>query len=313
MKFAVVGAGGVGAYFGGRLAEAGHQVTFIARGAHLVAIREHGLRVASTEGDFSLPNSHATDDIASVGTVDVVLFAVKAWQVREASERLPPLMGAESAVLTLQNGVEAPEEVARLCGRERVIAGLCRLMSYIEAPGVIRHAGVTPTIDFGALEGGSSATVETLKKAFEGCRGVTVTTPSDIQAALWDKFLFIAPFSAVGAVTRKSAGGWRHVPQTRSLLEAAMREVVALAQARGVDLPDSAIGRTLAFVDKLPAESTASMQRDLLDGKPSELEAQTGAIVRLAAAAAVEVPVNAFLYAALLPAELQARSTRPPR
>jgi 2-dehydropantoate 2-reductase len=309
MKFAVVGAGGVGAYFGGRLAEAGHEVTFVARGAHLAALREHGLRVTSTEGDFSLPNTHATDDIASVGTVEIVLFAVKTWQVREASERLAPLLGAQSAALTLQNGVEAPEEVARVCGKERVIAGLCRLMSYIEAPGVIRHAGVTPTIDFGELQGGPSERVAALRQAFGGCRGVTVTTPADIQAALWNKFLFIAPFGAVGAVTRKPAGQWRQVPETRSLLEAAMREVVALAQARGVALPDSAIANTLAFIDNLPPGSTASMQRDLLDGKPSELESQTGAIVRLAQAAGIAVPANTFLYAALLPAELQARST----
>jgi 2-dehydropantoate 2-reductase len=308
MRFAVVGAGGVGGYFGGRLAEAGRDVTFVARGAHLAALREHGLRVASTEGDFWVKNTQATDDIASVGPVDVVLFAVKTWQVREAADGLLPLLQAESAVLTLQNGVESPEVVARACGRERVIAGLCRLMSYIEAPGVIRHAGVTPTVDFGELRGGPSPRVEELRKVLEACRGVTVTTPSDIQAALWDKFLFIAPFSAVGAVARKPAGQWRHVPQTRSLLEAAMREVVALAQARGVALPDSAIAKTLAFVDNLPKESTASMQRDLLDGKPSELEAQTGAIVRLGSAAGVAVPVNSFLYAALLPAELQARS-----
>ena len=307
MKFAVVGSGGVGAYFGGRLAQAGHDVTFVARGAHLTAIRAQGLRVESTEGDFSIPNAVATDDLQTIGTVDVVVLAVKTWQVRDAARDLVPLLRPDSAVLTLQNGVEAPDETALACGRNRVIAGLCRLMSYVAAPGVIRHAGVKPRIEFGELEGGLSTRVEALRAAFDGCNGVTASVPSDIQAALWDKFLFIAPFSAVGAVTRKPAGAWRKVPETRALLESAMREVVSLAQARGIALPYEAIERTLGFTDRLPEDSTASMQRDILDGKPSELEAQTGAIVRLAAEARIPVPANAFLYAALLPSERLAR------
>ena len=308
MKFAVVGSGGVGAYFGGRLAQAGQDVTFVARGAHLAAIREQGLRVESTEGDFTVPGARVTDDLKTLGATDVFLLGVKTWQVRDVAAQLASVLHERSAVLTLQNGVEAPDEVARSCGRPRVIAGLCRLMSYVAAPGLIRHAGVKPRIEFGELSGEVSGRVEALRAAFDACHGVTASVPEDIQAALWDKFLFIAPFSAVGAVARKPAGQWRHVPQTRALLETAMWEVVALARARGVALPDDAVQRTLNFADKLPAESTASMQRDLLDGKPSELEAQTGAIVRLAASAGVSVPANAFLYAALLPSELAARA-----
>ncbi len=307
MRFAVVGSGGVGAYFGGRLAQAGHDVTFVARGPHLAAIREHGLKVESTEGDFTVPKAQTADDIASLSPVDIVILGVKTWQVSAVAPALKPILRDDSAVLTLQNGVEAPYDVARACGTNRVIAGLCRLMSYVLEPGVIRHAGVKPRLEFGELSGGVSARVEALRDAFNGCVGVTATVPADIKAALWDKFLFIAPFSAVGAVTRKPAGLWRDLPQTRAMLEAAMREVVALAQARGVALSYDAIPRTMGFTDKLPADSTASMQRDLLEGRPSELEAQTGAIVRLAGEAGVPVPVNAFLYAALLPAERQAR------
>jgi len=307
MKFAVVGSGGVGAYFGGRLAEAGHDVTFVARGAHLEAIRAEGLRVRSIDGDFTLRPARAVARPGDMEPVDYVVLGVKTWQVREIAPELAPILGPGGAVLTLQNGVEAPEEVAAACGRERVIAGVCRVMSYIEAPGVVRHASVKPRIEFGELQGGASARVQALYDALAACKGVVVSLPADIQVALWDKFLFIAPFSAVGAATRKPAGAWRDVPETRALLEAAMREVVDVAQSRGVQLPDEAVTRTMGFVDRLAADATASMQRDLLDGKPSELEAQTGAIVRLAAKAGVPVPANAFLYAALLPGERQAR------
>ncbi len=303
MKFAVIGSGGVGAYFGGRLAQAGHEVTFLARGAHLAAIRERGLRVFSTEGDFEIPAARATDDVSAIGAVDVVLLAVKTWQVGEVAPWLPPLLGAEGAVLTLQNGVEAPDEVARVCGRERVLAGVCRLMSYVAEPGVIRHAGVRPSVEFGEWTGGPSVRARALQAALDGCAGVAATLSADVAVALWEKFLFIAPFSAVGAAARKPAGAWRHVKETRDLLTAAMNEVVDLAQARGVNVAREAVDRTLAFTDKLPEDATASMQRDLLEGRPSELEAQTGAIVRLGREAGVPTPANAFLYAVLLPSE----------
>lgn len=307
MKLAVIGSGGVGGYFGGRLAQAGHDVTFVARGAHLAAMRKSGLRVFSIEGDFTLPEFQAIDDPAAIGPVDVVLLAVKTWQVKEAAERLAPLLRPESAVLTLQNGVEAPDEVARVCGREHVIAGVCRLMSYVAEPGVIRHAGVTPKVELGEWSGGTSLRAEALGKALDGCTGVAATVSGDIAVTLWEKFLFIAPFSAVGAAARKPAGAWRHVKETRALLAAAMNEVVDLARARGVNLAREAVDKTLAFADKLPEDATASMQRDLLEGRPSELEAQTGAIVRLGLEAGVPTPANAFLYAVLLPSERQAR------
>lgn len=307
MKFAVIGAGGVGGYFGGRLAQAGHDVTFVARGPHLAALRERGLRVFSTEGDFEVPQARATDDPSTIGVVDVVLLAVKTWQVTDAAARLAPLLGAESAVLTLQNGVEAPDEVARVCGRERVLAGVCRIMSYVAEPGVIRHAGVTPRVEFGEWARGTSSRAEALRKALDGCPGVAAAVSGDIAAALWEKFLFIAPFSAVGAAARKPAGAWRHVKETRALLAAAMNEVVDLARARGVNLAPGLVDKTLAFTDKLPEDATASMQRDLLEGRPSELEAQTGAIVRLGREAGVATPANAFLYAVLLPSERLAR------
>ena len=307
MKFAVFGSGGVGAYFGGRLAQAGHDVTFVARGAHLAAMQERGLRVESTEGDFVIERVKATSDPSSIGPVDVVIVAVKTWQVADAAAQSALLLGEDSAALTLQNGVEAPDEVARVCGRSRVLGGVCRIMSYIAEPGVVRHGSVKPSLSFGTLDGSSPAVAESLKAAFDQCQGLSATRSANIQIELWEKFLFIAPFSAMGAATRMPAGAWRQVEQTRALLATAMAEVVALARARGVVLDDDAVTRTLGFVDRLHEDATASMQRDLLDGKPSELEAQTGAIVRLAAQSGVPVPANALLYAALLPGERRAR------
>jgi len=310
MRIAIVGAGGVGGYFGGRLAEAGASVVFIARGAHLEALRRDGLRVESIAGDFVVRPAEATDLVASIGTVDVVLVCVKAWQVPEVAVSLLPMLGPDTVVVPLQNGVEAAGQLASVVGTDRVLGGLCRIVSYVAGPGHIRHAGVSPRIEFGEMDGRSSERAATLRALFETARGLSVGTPDDIAAALWEKFLFIAPVSGVGAVTRLPVAVFRGIPETRAMLEAAMREVSDLARARGVALAEDAIARTLAYVDGLPADATASMQRDIMEGRPSELEYQTGAIVRLGREARVPVPVNECLYRSLLPAELKARGAR---
>ena len=304
------GAGGVGGYFGGRLAQAGEPVVFIARGAHLQALRARGLRVDSVAGDFMVSPVEATDDPASVGTVDAVLVCVKAWQVPEAARALLPLLRDDSFVVPLQNGVEAADQLAAAVGRERVVGGLCRIVSFVAGPGHIRHAGAVPRVEFGERDRRASARVAALRAAFERCAGVSAGTPPDIEVALWEKFLFIAPFGGVAALTRMPAGVVRSVTETRRLLEAATREVLAVARARGVALPDDAVARTLAYVDGLPEDATASMQRDIIEGRPSELEAQTGTIVRLGAEAGVPVPANEFIYASLLPSERKARAER---
>ncbi len=307
MKILVYGTGGVGGYFGGRLAEAGLDVTFLARGRHLEAIQKNGLRIESVAGDFHVDPARATDDPSTVPTPDVVLVAVKAWDVVAAGERIAPVLRPESMVVPLENGVEAVDELAAAVGRERVVGGLCRIVAFVSAPGVIRHAGVAPAIVLGELDGGSSARVERLREAFAAARGMDVQVAADFRAALWQKFLFIAPYSSVGAVTRMPAGETRSVPETRRMLEAAMREVASVARARGVKLPDEMIDKTIAFIDSLPADSTASMQRDLMEGRPSELESQAGAVVRLGREAGVATPVHEVLYAALLPMERRAR------
>ena len=210
-------------------------------------------------------------------------------------------------MVPLQNGVEAADELAEVIGTRRVVGGLCRILSFVAGPGRIRHTGVVPRIEFGETDGRTSPRVAVLRDAFAQAEGLSVVIPPDIAVALWEKFLFIAPVSAVGAVTRMPAGAFRAVRETRALLEQSMGEILALARARGVGLPEDAVARTLGIVDGLPPEGTASMQRDILEGRPSELEYQVGAVVRLAAQAGVSVPASAFLYASLLPAERRAR------
>jgi 2-dehydropantoate 2-reductase len=264
-------------------------------------------------GDFMVRPAHATDRPAEVGHVDAVLVCVKAWQVPEAAAELGPLLGPETFVVPLQNGVEAADQLAAAVGSARVVGGLCRLLSYVAGPGRVRHAGVAPVVELGERAGGKSARVEALRSAFASAKGVEVRTPADIEVAAWEKFLFIAPFGAVGAVTRMPAGVVRGVPETRELLRAAMQEVFALAGARGVGLDGAAVERTMRYVDGLPGETTASMQRDILEGRPSELEQQTGTVVRFGRASSVAVTVNECLYRSLLPAELRARGVAIPR
>lgn len=304
MRIAIYGVGGVGGYFGARLLEAGRDVSFVARGRNLEALAARGLRVRSLAGDIHLPRVPLAPE---AGSCDLVLLAVKAWQVAEAAPGMAALLRPDGVVLPLQNGVEAADQLGAVVGRSRVVAGLCRIVAFVEEPGVVRHAGVDPRIEIGELDGPPARGVSRVREAFAGTIGVSVAVAEDIRRALWEKFLFIAPVSAVGAVSRQPVGSWRRVPETRILLLQAMEEVAALARARGVALDEACVARTLAYVDGLPADATASMQRDIADGRPSELESQVGAVVRLGREAAVPTPASAFLYAALLPAETAAR------
>ena len=306
-RIAVFGSGAVGGYFGGRLAEAGAKVAFIARGAHLRALREEGLRVESPAGDFHLGPLRATDDPGDVGPVDVVLVGVKAWQVREAARAMLPLIGPDTTVLPLQNGVEASSELAEALGSGPVLGGLCRIVAAAVAPGVIRHMSVDPVVTFGELDGRRSERVAALERAFAAATGVRAEISDDIQAAMWRKFLFICGMSGIGAITRVPVGAFRGEPETRALLRKTMEEIAAVAAARGIDVGENVVDRTLAFVDGLPADATASMHRDIMEGRPSELEYQNGAVVRLGEAAGVETPINRFIYHSLLPLERRGR------
>jgi 2-dehydropantoate 2-reductase len=307
MRIAVFGTGGVGGYFGGRLAQAGEDVTFIARGEHLRAIQTNGLKVDSLNGDFVIHPAKATDDVAEVGAVDLVIVGVKAWQVSEAARAMTPLVAPKTTVLPLQNGVDAVAQLTAEFGEPSVIGGLCKIVSFVVAPGHIRHAGFAPSIVIGELDNRPTDRILIIEKTLNRA-GLETTIAADIQAALWMKFLFIASFSGVGAITNAPAGILRTNPKTRAQMLQAMEEIYALAHARNIQLPPDSIDKAMAGVDSLPEDATGSMQRDIAAGKPSELESQNGAVVRMARASRVSVPTHELIYAALKPLEEKARA-----
>jgi len=306
MRIAIIGSGGVGGYFGGRLAQAGEDVVFVARGDHLQALQAHGLRVESIKGDFMVDAVQATHSPSEVGIVDVVLLGVKAWQVPEAAQAIRPLIGPETCVVTLQNGLEAPGQVAEVLGAQHVVGGLCGLISFIAAPGHIRHTGGEPFVRFGELDNHVSTRTERLRQAFERS-GVEVDIPPDIQVALWMKFLIITPWSGIGAVTRAPAGIWRSLSETRDMVTQCLHEVDAVARAHAVALPEDAVKSTWERYETLPSSGTASLQRDIMESRPSELEAQIGAVVRLGKQVEVPTPTHTYIYRSLLPLDLRAR------
>jgi len=309
MRIAVFGTGGVGGYFGGRLADAGEDVTFIARGEHLRAIQQTGLKVDSLEGDFVVFPARATDDVNQVGPVDLVIVGVKGWQVPEAAREMKPIVGTKTTVLPLQNGVDALPQLAEVLGAERVVGGLCKIVSFVVAPGHIRHAGFAPSVVIGELDDRRTDRIEAIEGVFNHA-GINTTIADNIHAALWIKFLFIASFSGVGAVANAPVGKLRSDPDLRGQMLRAMEEIYALAHARGIKLPQNAIETAMAGVNALPKDATSSMQRDIVAGKPSELESQNGAVVRMARETGIEVPTHELIYHTLKPLEDRARAAR---
>jgi 2-dehydropantoate 2-reductase len=307
MRIAVFGTGGIGGYFGGRLAQAGEDVVFIARGEHLQAMRTNGLRVDSVKGDFVIKPVQATDDPKQVGIVDMILVGVKAWQVPEAAQAMHPMVGPDTFVLPLQNGVEASPQLAAVLGTGHVLGGLCGLMVFIAGPGHIRHAAVEPFIGFGELDNRPSERVKKLSQVFSKAQGIRVENPPDIHVGLWRKFLFVTASTGVGAVTRAPMGIYRSQPGTRRMLEQVAEEIYHVARARKIPLPRDVVSTGMALIDSLPPEGTTSIQRDIMNGRPSELEALNGAVVRMGKEVGVETPVNAFIYYSLLPMEMRAR------
>ena len=291
MRIAIFGAGGVGGYFGARLARAGEDVVFVARGAHLDAIRRAGLKVVTDSGEILVHPARATDDPAEVGLVDAVLVCVKAWQVPEAARALEPMVGPDTVVCPLQNGVEAAGELVAVLGERPVLGGLSGTLSFIAAPGEIRSIGTTNFVKLGERDGRTSERAVRLRNALSRA-GVDAEIPPDIEAATWQKFLFVTALGGVGAVTRAPLGVIRAMPETRRLLEGCMRETHAVAGARGIALAHDAVERGMALLETLAAEGTTSLHRDIVGGKPSELEAWSGAVVRLGRESGVPTPAS---------------------
>jgi 2-dehydropantoate 2-reductase len=306
LKTAVIGAGGIGGYFGGRWAQAGLDVTIVARGSQLAALRANGLSIRSALGDVVVPVKTAASP-GEAGRVDLVVVATKAWQLPAALAEIGPLVGRDTLVVGLQNGVEAADQIGAALGDAHVLEGTCRIISYIEAPGVIKHAGAAPLIVFGERKGGTSARAERVRDVISRGSGMEVQLSPNVRTEVWRKFHWFAPVAGIGSVTRSTAGAFRAPSETRALLIAAMNEVLALARANGAELPADETERAMKFVDSLPAEATSTMMRDFRDGKRTELDTLSGAIARLGRRVGVATPVNDFIYAALLPQEMAAR------
>ncbi len=298
MKFAMMGSGGVGGYFGGRLAAAGHDVTFVARGKHLAAIREHGLHIESELGDATVQPAQATDDATAVGPVDCVVIAVKLWDTEAAGRAALPMVGPDTTVISLQNGVESEDLLSAVVGRDHVIGGVAFIASSIGRPGVVKHIGTMQRVVIGELNGGTSPRVEAIHGALEEA-GVNAEISNNIERTIWEKFVFLIGLSATTTLMRTTIGPVREDPDGRVFLLEAMREVVAVARARGIALPPDFAEDRLAFADGLPGEMTSSMHHDLDRGNPLEVGWLSGAVVRLGDERGIPVPVNHTVSAAL--------------
>ncbi len=300
MRIAILGVGGVGGYYGGLLACAGQDVALIARGAHLAALRELGLRVESVHGNFQVRPILATDEPAEIGPVDLVLVSVKSYDLDAAAEAARPLLGPGTAVLPLLNGLDAAERLAAALGDEPVLAGLTHISSSLTAPGLIRQISSVRRITLGERDGRVTPRARRVGEALASS-GIEVVVSDQIDLALWDKFLFIASISGVCCLARQPMGVVLDTPETRQLYVRALREVEAVAHHRGVPLAPGIVERTLALSEGFAPETRPSMLVDLEAGQRIELEALNGTVVRYGRSEGVDTPVHSVVYAALKP------------
>jgi 2-dehydropantoate 2-reductase len=298
MRIAVMAAGAVGGYFGARLAAGGHDVTFIARGAHLAAIREHGLKIESVLGDLHLHKAQATSDPASVGAVDIVLFAVKLWDTETAAEATRPLVGPATRVITLQNGVDSVERMAPILGADKVLGGTAHIATVAAAPGLIRHTSPFARMRCGRMDGGADAQLARFAEAAQKA-GIEITVSTTIDLDLWKKFVFLVALSGATAATRQPLGPIRSDPDTRSFFIDLMREVFAVGRAKGVPLAPAFIDEQATFAEAAPYGFKASMLHDLEAGRRLELDWLSGKVVALGRELGLPTPANEAVYKVL--------------
>jgi 2-dehydropantoate 2-reductase len=300
MKIAVMGSGGVGGYFGARLAQAGCDVAFIARGAHLGAMREHGLRVESGLGDIHLPKPRVTEDPAKLGPVDLVLFSVKLADTAATAKSIAPLFDAHTAIVSFQNGIRKDDLLRREFGERAVMGGVGYIATAIKEPGVIKHTGSMQRLVFGEYDGSRSPRAEAF---FSACQrgGINAELSTDIRRAIWEKFVFLVGLSATTTTMRLPIGPIRENAQARAFLFDIMQEVVTVGRAQGVALPQDYAKNRLVFCDGLPADMTSSMHHDLDRGKPLEVAWLSGDVVRMGEAAGVPTPANRAVCDILAP------------
>ena len=306
MNIVVVGAGGVGGYFGGMLAKAGFDVTFLVRGETLKAIKTNGLQIKSIKGNFTV-NSKATDSYNEIGMPDLVILGVKSWQIEPIAEKLNSVIHEKTMVLPLQNGADNADRLREILPDENVLAGLCKIVSKIEAPGVISHFEYEPEVIFGEYNNAKTERVQKLKEIFDKA-GFNNTLSEDIHLDIWKKFLFIATVSGMGAITRTPFGVMREDENIRELLYQTANEIMAIANAKGIALTNQHIVMAMAIVDRMDHNTTASMQRDFMGGRPSELQNFNGYIVEQGKQLHIATPINKFTYYCLLPMEKVVRA-----
>jgi len=295
MRIAVMGSGGVGGYFGARLASAGCDITFIARGAHLEAMRSSGLLVKSQLGDIRIETPRVTADPAGIGTVDLVLFGVKLWDTEAAARAIVPLVGPQTGVVSFQNGVLKDALLRSILGEKAVMGGVCYIAATIARPGVIEHSGTMQKLVFGETDGKPSARVQDLLEACRGA-GIDAEASADIRRATWEKFVFLVGLSATTATMRAPVGAVRAHPRSRAMLLAAMQEVVAVGRAEGVALANDFAENRLAFCDSLPPGMNASMRNDLERGNRLEVDWLSGDVAARGERLGIPTPVNQTVY-----------------
>ncbi|MCM8569393.1 2-dehydropantoate 2-reductase [Gramella jeungdoensis] len=309
MEILVYGIGGVGGYFGGKLADAGFEVSMIARGEHLKAIRKHGLEVESINGDFKVRPKLATDDVAEVPKPDLVILGIKSWQIPEVARNLKPVIGENTLVLPLQNGANNVEKLLEVLPEKNVLAGLCFVVSFIEKPGKIKHVAFDPKITFGEIDNSRTTRIEKIKSIFDQA-GITNTIPENIQLEIWKKFLFICTVSGIGGLTRVSIDKIRESEFLYDMMRKTAEEMKEVGNAKGIPLTDKHIEMVFEIINSQPKGNTASTQRDIMQGKPSELENFNGYIVKEGEKYGIETPVNQYIYECLKPIEAEARKSR---
>ena len=295
MRIAVMGTGGVGGYFGARLARAGHEVAFVARGRQLEALRDHGLRVESPLGDVYLPTIEVTDDPADISGVDLVLFGVKLWDTQVAAEAVKPLLGGDTAVVSFQNGVVKDDILRQVLGPEHVLGGVCYIAATIAEPGLIRHSGTLQKLVFGEYDGTLSPRVQRFRDACADS-GIDVEVSDRIEQAIWEKFVFLVGLSGTTSTARTTIGPIRSHPRSRAFLRDLMDEVVRVARAQGVKLPVDYADDRLAFTDQVPAAMTSSMHHDLERGNRLEVAWLSGDVVERGLRLEVATPCNRAIF-----------------
>lgn len=300
MNFVIAGAGGVGGYYGALLARQGHQVGFVARGAHLQAMRANGLQVFSPHGDFSLPQVQASQNAADFGPAQVILSCVKAYDTESALQAMAPAVGPETLLVSLQNGVEAAEALSARFGAQRVLGGVTWVSSFVEAPGVIRQVSQFRRIVLGELDGRLTPRLEGLRSALAET-GLQAEATAQIEKILWTKLIFISAVSSLGALTRLPVGKYRDFPFTRALIVQLMWEVESVALALGIDLDDDVVMQALGFLDAAAPDMRSSFQVDAAAGKRFELDALLGVVIRKARQVGVSASLAEYLHALLVP------------